>query len=41
MVVNAVPAIPVEKPIDDMLGVRVLAIDGDDSGELRTSGRYG
>jgi hypothetical protein len=36
MVVSAVPAIAVQKAIDDMLGVRILAVDGNDGGELRT-----
>jgi hypothetical protein len=32
MVMSAVPSITVQKPIDDVLGVRVLAVDGDDGG---------
>jgi hypothetical protein len=36
MVVNAVPAIAIEETIDDMLSVRILAVDGNDGGELRT-----
>ena len=38
IMVRAVPAVAIEKAVDDVLRVRVLEIGGDDGGEFGTIG---
>ena len=40
MMVRAVPAVSLQIPVDDVLRVRVLSVDGCDRGKLRTVTRH-